>query len=194
MSLQNHYSFLRTLGWDDLCEDAWGRLSRENLVPARVVGQEKTLYRVQFSKDLIVPAAVTGKLWNDQGSTEDLPAVGDWVACSVETSEGGAQIHSIFPRKTILQRMRPGTTPFMQLIAANVDYMFITTSLNEDFNIRRIDRYIKVAHEGGVTPILVLTKSDLSHNKKEILENLKNEFPELPVHFLRKRTLILWKF
>jgi ribosome biogenesis GTPase len=184
MSLLNENSFLPHLGWDDKCETFWKELGRPDLYPARIVSQEKTLYRTQFSKEIIVPAKITGKIWNGQESTTDLPAVGDWVACSTSSSDEIVQIHHIFPRKSILQRKHPGTTPIMQLIATNVDYMFIATSLNEDFNIRRIERYLRLAGEGGVNPILLLTKSDLSTDHSEILKILTGKFSELTIFFL----------
>jgi ribosome biogenesis GTPase len=186
MALMDQYDFLRVLGWDDGCENFWREISSAGFIPGRVIGQEKTLYRVQFSKEVISPAAVTGKIWHDQESTGDLPAVGDWVACTLGTIEEGALIQQVFPRKTTLQRKRPGTNPIMQLIATNVDYMFIVTSLNEDFNIRRIERYLKMARDAGTKPVLLLTKSDLSNNRQEVLESLSKEFSDLASHFISK--------
>ena len=184
MSSMTNDNFLQILGWDNKCEIFWKELGLADLRPARIIGQEKTLYRAQFSKDVILPANITGKIWYDQGSTLDLPAVGDWVACSLGSTHEPAQIQHIFPRKTTLQRKHPGTVPIMQIIATNVDYMFIATSLNEDFNIRRIERYLGVALEAGTKPILLLTKSDLSNNQQEILKSLNQEFSGLKIHVL----------
>ena len=85
-----------------------------------------------------------------------LMAVGDWVLCD------GPRVARILPRATLLQRRAAGTGTEAQLIAANVDTMFITTSCNADFNAARIERYLVLAHSAGITPVVVLTKADMT--------------------------------
>jgi ribosome biogenesis GTPase len=89
----------------------------------------------------------------------DLPCVGDRVG--VEVSVGVGVIHSVLPRDTVLRRKRPGKGVEFQLIAANIDVAFIVQGCHFDFNVRRLDRYLVACRDGGIRPVIVLTKTDL---------------------------------
>jgi len=91
----------------------------------------------------------------------DLPCVGDWVCVQHPAAGGPAIIHAVLPRRTFLRRKSPGKTVDFQMIAANIDAAFIVQSCRYDFNVRRLDRYLVMAHDGGIQPLIVLTKSDL---------------------------------
>jgi len=92
----------------------------------------------------------------------DYPAVGDWVAITEHGEK--ALIHAVLPRKSKFSRKVAGTVPEEQFVAANVDYVFIVVSLNNDFNLRRIERYLLLAWESSVTPVILLSKSDLCND------------------------------
>ena len=94
-------------------------------------------------------------------SSVDLPCVGDWVTVQYHSNDTAAIIHEVFPRKTFLRRKSAGEKVDFQMIAANIDVAFIVQSCHFDFNIRRMDRYLVMAADGGVEPIVVLTKTDL---------------------------------
>jgi ribosome biogenesis GTPase len=108
-----------------------------------------------------VPAELAGKFYFQVESSVDLQCVGDWVTVQYHNDETAAIIHGVFPRKTFLRRKSAGEKVDFQMIAANIDVTFIVQSCHFDFNVRRLDRYLVMAVDGGVEPIVVLTKTDL---------------------------------
>lgn len=108
-----------------------------------------------------VNAELAGKLRFTAELGLDLPCVGDWVRVQYQGGGSPAVIHEVLPRKTLLRRKYAGKTVDFQAIAANIDTAFIVQSCHFDFNVRRLDRYLVVAHEGGITPVIVLSKTDL---------------------------------
>jgi len=106
-------------------------------------------------------AELTGKLLFYADSPLDYPAVGDWVYTQPLDNDTFAIIHDILPRKSMLKRKTPGKQVEFQLIAANVDTAFIMQSLDDNFNPNRLERYLAMVHDGGVHPIILLSKSDL---------------------------------
>jgi ribosome biogenesis GTPase / thiamine phosphate phosphatase len=118
-----------------------------------------------------------------QGLTTGEVAVGDWVLVDPETT----RVARVLDRKTVLHRRAAGIEARDQLIAANIDTLFITTSLNADFNPARLERYLAMAYEGGVAPVFVLTKADLCDDPAPYLESLKTIAPEVPVVALDTR-------
>ena len=126
----------------------------------RILSQERGVYRL-ISETGEQLAEVSGKLRHDAKSPADFPAVGDFVFMDCNSNQGHAVIHGIFPRKSVFVRKAAGTGNTEQVIAANIDTAFICMSLNNDFNIRRLERYLAAAWDSGATPVIVLTKSDL---------------------------------
>ena len=101
-------------------------------------------------------------------SSVDLPCVGDWVTVQYHNDDTEAIIHGVFPRKTFLRRKCAGENVDFQMIAANIDIAFIVQSCHFDFNMKRLDRYLVMAADGHVKPIVILTKTDLiSHSELE---------------------------
>lgn len=133
----------------------------EGLFLARVAVQHRDLYRVITAKGEIT-AEVSGKLSFLAKDIEDFPAVGDWVMVDRQDDHGGyAIIHHILRRKSVFVRRAAGTAQEPQIVAANIDTVFICMSLNNNFNLRRLERYLSVAWDSGATPVVVLTKADL---------------------------------
>ena len=150
---------LQSLGFDDW----FGAQARDILQPGQSVGRVMTVDRGAFlvrdERDETV-AELSGKFRFEAEASPDLPCVGDWV-CVDRSSPALAIIHAILPRKTYLRRKSPGKTVDFQMIATNLDAAFIVQSCHYDFNIRRLDRYLVAANEGGIEPIVVLSKTDL---------------------------------
>ncbi len=141
--------------------------SFEDLHLARVSFQSKDLYRVHIEGADIL-AQISGK-FRHQSQTH--PAVGDYVMIDRITDAGGhAIIHELLLRQTLLKRRASGSEHHEQLIAANVDVLFICMALNQDFNLRRLERYLTLAYTSGVTPVIILTKADLSDDLQAALE------------------------
>lgn len=144
----------------------------ENMVVGRVTSQDKGLYKV-VTENGERKAQVSGKFRYNAVKSSDYPAVGDFVMLD-ENEEGTSIIHHVLTRKSIFIRRAAGTSNENQVVAANIDTVFICMSLNNDFNLRRLERYISIAWDSGATPVVVLTKSDLCHNLDEIMEKLES--------------------
>ena len=133
----------------------------EGFVLGRVISQSKELYRVATVNAEVI-AEVAGKLRYNAVSTADFPAVGDYVMIDrEENGTGNAIIHQILERKSVFERKAAGSGKDVQIIAANIDTVFICMALNQDFNMRRLERYLSIAWASGALPVVVLTKADL---------------------------------
>jgi len=163
------------------------------LVPARVIAESRELYRLATVAGELVAGEfwgeITGALRYRAESREDLPAVGDWVAClapppSASPTRGGERgvIPAILPRKSRLARRAPGRETEIQLLAANVDTAFLVTSANQDFSPRRLERYLTAVWEGGVEAVVILSKTDLVAELRPFLRELAAVAPGVPVH------------
>lgn len=108
-----------------------------------------------------VPAELSGRLSHNILGAAELPCVGDWVTAQYYNEDTEAIIHQVFPRRTFLRRKTPGERVDVQMIAANVDTAFLVQSCHFDFNPNRLDRYLVMAADGHVEPVVVLTKTDL---------------------------------
>jgi ribosome biogenesis GTPase len=135
----------------------------------RIVSQYKDLYKVSVNNEEII-AEVSGKYRFGAKDPASYPAVGDYVMIDRENDDGGnGIITQLCPRKTLLSRKAAGDEKITQVIAANIDYIFICMSLNNDFNLRRLERYVTIAWDSGAVPVVVLTKSDLCEDLTEKL-------------------------
>ncbi|MDD4074846.1 MAG: ribosome small subunit-dependent GTPase A, partial [Eubacteriales bacterium] len=131
------------------------------LYAARVIFQGRDLYRVAGEKGELM-AAISGKLRFSAQSASDFPAVGDFVLMDRDTDQNGdAVIQRVLPRRSVFIRKAAGSACAEQVVAANIDTVFICMSLNNDFNLRRMERYLSIGWNSGATPVVVLTKADL---------------------------------
>jgi len=151
---------LSNLGFDHWFETHAAQLLQEDGGIARVSAVDRGSYLIR-NESGEVPAELTGKFSYQIESAVDLPCVGDWVKAQYYDNGTAAVIHAVFPRKTLLRRKTAGANVDFQMIAANIDTAFIVQSCHFDFNPRRLDRYLAMAAEGGVEPIIILTKTDL---------------------------------
>ncbi|MBF0280770.1 MAG: ribosome small subunit-dependent GTPase A [SAR324 cluster bacterium] len=127
---------------------------------ARVSAVHKDSYLVN-NGEFEIRAEITGRLMFTAESPLDFPTVGDWCYLQYFDDESLAIIHEVFPRKSLLKRKTPGKKVEFQLIAANLDKSFIIQSLDENYNLRRLERYLVMVNESNITPIVLLSKSDL---------------------------------
>lgn len=139
---------------------------------ARVVSVHKDSYTVTKGGEEIF-AELSGNLLYGTESAGDLPTTGDWVYADLYDDDTHAIIYGVFPRKTLLKRKTAGKLVDFQLIAANIDVAFIIQSLNDNFNLRRLDRYLVMVNEGEIEPVILLSKCDLM--PKEDVDEIKKK-------------------
>ena len=172
---------LTDLGWDDFFEFHFESYKPDNHDVGRVAVESKQFYRL-YTKHGELLAQVAGKLRHEATRRSDFPAVGDWVVIRSRPEDNTATIHAVLPRKSKFVRKVAGSRTEEQVVGANIDTVFLMTSLNQDFNLRRIERYLTVAWESGANPVIVLSKSDLSEEIEERLEATRVIAGVVPAH------------
>ncbi|MCF1192097.1 ribosome small subunit-dependent GTPase A [Mangrovimonas sp. AS39] len=147
----------------------------------RVISEHKERYVVKTS-DKEYDGEIIGNLRFTAQSRSDFPAVGDWVAIS-EYDENKVLIHSVFPRKTIIERQAVGKQGEKQIIATNIDYAFIVQAVDRDFNINRIERYLTICNTSNVKPIIILNKIDLIDESalSKLITTVQERIKQVPV-------------
>jgi len=170
----------------------WSSFFEKNLKPdstkivGRVSSQHRELYRVLTDRGELV-VKVSGRLRNAAASVAELPAVGDWVTVLMRDTDR-ATIQTVLPRRSYLSRRAAGNRAEEQIIAANVDTVFIVTSLDADFSLRRIERYLLVAHNSGVRPVVILSKSDVAEGADGKRVECETVAQGTPIHVISSVT------
>jgi ribosome biogenesis GTPase len=180
---------LSILGWDESFSQKFEIYREAGHEPARVSQEHRERYQVLSSHGEL-SAEISGKLRFQATSRADYPAVGDWVAVDAYPGDNLAIIHAILPRRSSFSRKavlaggpkyRPGKTG-EQVLAANIDTVFLVTGLDADFNIRRIERYLAIAWDSGARPVIILNKADLCPEPAEFVARVESSAPGVPVH------------
>ncbi len=151
------------LGWDPGHAGAWQTVAADGLQPGRVISEERGVHRVSLATGDIA-AGISGRLRHAIELDPELPypSVGDWVAVAADGA-GNGLIQAVLPRRSAIIRRGPIDRSIpTQVLAANIDVAFLVTSLNADFNLRRLERYVAVAWESGAVPVVLLSKADLA--------------------------------
>jgi ribosome biogenesis GTPase len=172
---------LTALGWGPRFIDAFAEHSASNVVPGRVALEHTHIYRL-ITESGEVLARVSGRLRHHAGARADFPAVGDWVAVELPVEGGDARIRAVLPRFSRFSRRAAGDPTEEQIVAANIDVVFLVSGLDHDFNPRRIERYLVVAWESGATPVVVLNKADLVEDLDSIVEEVRRLAPGVEIH------------
>jgi ribosome biogenesis GTPase len=168
---------LESLGWNTSFADAFRPFERDGLAPARVAVQHRGEY-VVYTQHGELRAEVTGRLRND----DNQPAVGDWVAVALRQDEARATIHAVLPRHSAFTRKVAWAETKPQVVAANVDIVFVVCGLDANYNVRRIERYLTLAWESGAQPIVLLTKADLCDDVDARVYEVESIAIGVPVH------------
>jgi ribosome biogenesis GTPase len=174
------------LGWSPELEQAFAPHADEGLAPARVTIQNRGLY-VVAGDDGELDAEISGRL-RHEAAGGGLPAVGDWVAVRPPQGDGRATITAVLTRRTKLSRKVAERELEEQVLAANVDVIFLVTSLNLELNLRRLERYLATAWESGAMPVILLTKSDLTADAEARRAEVESIAFGVPVHVLSSLT------
>ena len=167
---------LDSLGWDAAFAAAFDQLQDDNLLPARVAAQHRGEY-VLFAEEGELRARAAGRMFHDHEVGGQLPAVGDWVGVTPP-----ATITAILERRSAFIRKTAGKDSTEQVLAANVDTAFLLAGLDDDFSLRRLERYITSAWESGAAPIVVLTKADLCPDVADAVLAVESVAIGVPVH------------
>jgi ribosome biogenesis GTPase len=173
---------LEQIGFDNWIQESIPVESLQHFEIARVIAVHKDSYLVS-NGEIEVLAELVGKLLFSASSPLDYPTVGDWVLVAFFDEYTFALIHEVIPRKSLLKRKTPGKKIDFQLIAANIDVALIIQSLNENFNLQRLERYLVMVNESNILPIVLLSKSDMlsSEEIKLKVTEIEKNIPHLQV-------------
>jgi ribosome biogenesis GTPase len=179
---------LEELGYNSLLEKYITDNNLGNLEIGRVTEEHKERYKV-ITKGGEFETEILGNMRFAAKSREEFPAVGDWVALMTYENDF-AIIHKILPRFSTVKRQAVGQFGEIQIIATNIDFAFIVQAVDRDFNINRLERYLTICYSSKVSPIIVLTKTDLISVDQltEILESVKNRINNIPVIAISNET------
>ena len=172
---------LAVYGWNPALAEQFARYAAEGLTPGRIAREHTHIYNVLTALGE-VRARVTGRFRHDTRGRQDFPAIGDWVALRPGEGLDDAQIHAVLTRKSKFSRKVAGNTVEEQVVAANVDTIFLVSALDRDFNLRRLERYLVVGRESQARPVIVLNKADLSDDVGGAVAEVTIIAADIPVH------------
>lgn len=172
---------LTDLGWNNFFDELFNsNTNNKSFIPGRIAVENKHRYTV-YSQYGELSAEVSGKLLFSADSNSELPKVGDWVLLNYFPDEQKGIIQEVLKRNTVFSRKSAGIEVKEQIIAVNIDTLFIVQSLDNNFNLRRLERYLVMAKSGGIKPFVVLSKSDLCNSVEDKITQVKNTIPGIEV-------------
>jgi ribosome biogenesis GTPase / thiamine phosphate phosphatase len=176
---------LLTFGWTEQRQHDFADHARAGLLPGRIVGEHRTHF--QIATDIgELTGEISGRLRNTAAQRSDLPGVGDFVALRLAEGDGPATIDTVLPRSSALIRKAAGEQR-PQLIAANIDVIFIVTGLDGDFNLERIERYLALVAESSARPVIVANKIDLADDLEGVTKQITALAPAVALHTISAR-------
>ncbi len=167
---------LKILGWNKFFEEQFEKFKPSGFEAGRIIIEQKERYIV-YTEYGEFQGEVSGRLLYSTDKSGGFPKVGDWVAASIFKEESKVIIHEVLKRKNKFSRQSAGQNIEEQVLAANIDAVFIVQSLDQNYNIKRMERYISMIYEMKAEPIILLNKSDLIGNPQEKLEEVRKIFP-----------------
>jgi ribosome biogenesis GTPase len=171
---------LELFGWNAFFESSFEPFANDGLEAGRVAVQHKTSY-VLYTGHGELRGEVTGKMHHRAQGPQHFPAVGDWVVIRCRPQEGSATIHDILPRQSKFSRKAAGEKSEEQVVAANIDTVFLVTGLDGNYNLQRIERYLVMAWESGAAPVVILNKADLCDDVDEKIVEVRSVALGVPV-------------
>jgi ribosome biogenesis GTPase len=172
---------LEDLGWGPFVQQQLNSAHTGEFVPARVVEEMKGAYRA-YAEFGSLSATMSGRLRHEALTRDALPSVGDWVLIATRPGNDGAIIHRVLERHMKLSRKTAGERTEEQILAANIETVFLVIALNRDFNPRRIERYLAVIWQSGAEPVVLLNKADLCAAPDACVRQAKSIAPGVAVH------------
>ena len=177
---------LESLGWNAYFEAIWNDMERGDGRPVRVISHNREIWQV-VGKSGAARAEASGKLRMAAEEGGDWPAVGDWVVVEGDVRSGLA-IREVLARRTAIVRKTAGKKVAAQVLAANVDTVFLVMALDGDFNVRRLERYLAQAWESGAHAIILLNKADLCADSARRIKEVERCSMGVPVHAISAAT------
>jgi ribosome biogenesis GTPase / thiamine phosphate phosphatase len=171
---------LNHIGWSPAWESAFRLRGHEGLIPARVSCEHRGQYSVLTEHGEWL-AEVSGRMRHHARTPQDMPSVGDWVTVQPHAGETRCTIHGVLPRRSAFIRKAAGGRTDEQVVATNVDTVFLVSGLDHDFNARRIERYLTLAYSSGAAPVILLNKADLCENREGILVEAESVARGVPI-------------
>lgn len=171
---------LEALGWDAFFKDNFAPFLEQALFPGRITEVQRRS-SIALTEGGELDVSMSRKYDPESGP---YPVVGDWVAIEPGSKEFTGLIRAVLPRKNKFSRKAAGKDLKEQVMAANVDYVWIVTDLDKDFKVPRIERYLTLVSESGSKPVVILNKSDVSKDLEGKTEELKRLDPSIPVHIM----------
>lgn len=178
---------LTRLGWNEFFAEHFSSLKFAGYEIGRVALENRHQYLL-YTKSGEIIGETTGRLLHFADTSADLPKVGDWVAFQPFPEEEKAIIHEILPRKSIFSRKIVGRRVEEQVVATNVDTVFIIQGLDNDFNVRRLERYLVMVFEGNSNPVIILNKVDICPDLEEKILEVKKVAPNVLIIPLSAKT------
>ena len=174
---------LTDLGWNEELEESFLSYAQKGYFVGRVAADHRQKYKV-YTEYGEKAAQVAGKMHHQAEGRADYPVVGDWVVLQGERTGHSSVIQGVLPRWSKLSRKEAGLVTEEQIFAANVDTVFLLMALNNDFNLRRIERSLIAAWESGANPVLVLTKADLCADVQSKMDEVSAIALGVPIHVI----------
>jgi ribosome biogenesis GTPase len=171
---------LEQLGWNKFFADNFLNYAEQGYGVGRVYLENRRSFWL-YTEAGEIKADVSGRMVYHSDTRADFPAVGDWVVFRLQEDESKAIIHAILPRTSKFSRKVPGTTIEEQIVATNIDTVMLVSGLDNDFNVRRIERYLVMVSASGASPVIVLNKADLCADIDLKLAEVKRIAPNVPV-------------
>ena len=171
---------LSDLGWNSTIEDYFQELNVKNLIPGRVIKYSGKQYKI-ITIDGEISASLSNSFLKSIKEKLEFPSVGDWIGLNKIEEFRTYQIVSLFPRRNKLSRKVAGTKSEEQIIASNIDLVFIITTISKDFNIRRIERFLSMVNEINARPIIILNKIDKNSEFNKFVKESEEIFKNIPI-------------
>ena len=178
---------LRTLGWNEAWQQAFEPHAATGLVAARILVEHRGRFSVA-TDTAELSAEVTGRFRKTATLRSDLPAVGDFIALRLPSGDGPGQIEAVLPRRTAFIRKAAGSVTDDQVVAANIDTVFVVDAIDHKFNLRRLERYLSLAHASGAAPVILLSRADLADDATARFEEVAAIAAGASIHVISART------
>lgn len=171
---------LKHYGFDSFFKKEFENFQRSGFEPGRISAENKQRYNI-ITEYGEIPGEITGRFLYNSDNLSSFPKTGDWAAVTYFQEENKCIIHNLLKRRSHFFRGQAGKETGVQVIAANIDFLFIVQSFNSDFSINRIERYIVMAEEGNCKPVIVINKNDLANNPENYLKEIRKRLRNIPL-------------